>query len=138
LKSRKSFIFLAFKASETNLLIPQELASAKHEMGDDKYLQEFECSFNAAVEGSYYGKIINELEEKNQITTIPREELSKTYCAWDLGISDSTAIWVAQVVGKEIRLLDFYEIIVKDWILMLVGFVIMDGMMQLNFYLMMW
>jgi hypothetical protein len=100
---------LEFKASETELIIPTELASAKAEMGDDKFRQEFECSFNAAVEGSYYGKIINELEEKNQITTIPREALSKTYCAWDLGISDSTAIWVAQIVGKEIRLVDFYE-----------------------------
>jgi hypothetical protein len=100
---------LEFKASETNLLDATELASAKNEMGDDKYQQEFECSFNAAVEGSYYGQIINDLEVKNQITTIPKEALSKTYCAWDLGISDSTAIWVAQVVGKEIRLVDFYE-----------------------------
>ena len=100
---------LEFKASETGLIIPTELASAKAEMGDDKFRQEFECSFNAAVEGSYYGKMINELEEKNQITTIPREILSKTYCAWDLGMSDSTSIWVAQVVGKEIRLVDYYE-----------------------------
>jgi len=100
---------LEFKASETGLIIPTELASAKAEMGDDKFRQEFECSFNAAVEGSYYGKMINELEEKNQITTIPRETLSQTYCAWDLGMSDSTSIWVAQVVGKEIRLVDYYE-----------------------------
>jgi len=100
---------LEFKASETGLIIPTELASAKAEMGEDKFRQEFECSFNAAVEGSYYGKMINELEEKNQITTIPREILSKTYCAWDLGIADSTSIWVAQVVGKEIRIVDYYE-----------------------------
>ena len=100
---------LEFKASQTKLLDANELSSAKNEMGEDKYNQEFECSFNAAVEGSYYGQIINDLEKNNKITTIPREELAKTYCAWDLGISDSTAIWVAQVVGKEIRLVDFYE-----------------------------
>lgn len=108
-KSIDGWKLLEFKASETNLLDPSELASAKGEMGLDKYAQEFECSFNAAVEGSYYGQIINDLEEQNRITEIPREELSKTFCAWDLGISDSTAIWVAQVVGKEIRLVDFYE-----------------------------
>ena len=108
-KSDDGWKLLEFKASDTGLINPQELASAKAEMGEDKYAQEFETSFNAAIEGSYYGKIINDLEEDNRITTIPREELSKTYCAWDLGISDSTAIWVAQVVGKEIRLLDFYE-----------------------------
>ncbi len=104
-----NWTLLEFKSSDTNLIDKTELASAKVEMGDDKYNQEFECSFNAAVEGSYYGKLINELEEKKQITTIPREPLSKTYCAWDLGIADSTAIWVAQLVGKEIRLVDYYE-----------------------------
>ena len=108
-KGNDSWKLLEFKASQTKLLDATELASAKAEMGDDKYQQEFECSFNAAVEGSYYGQMINDLEAKNQITTIPRETLSKTYCAWDLGMSDSTAIWVAQVVGKEIRLVDFYE-----------------------------
>ena len=108
-KGDDKWSLLEFKASETGLIIATELALAKNEMGDDKYQQEFECSFNAAVEGSYYGQLINDLEVKNQITTIPREALSKTYCAWDLGIADSTAIWVAQVVGKEIRLVDFYE-----------------------------
>ncbi len=108
-KAEDGWKLLEFKASETKLLIPSELSSARNEMGDDKYNQEFECSFNAAVEGSYYGKLINDLEEQDRITTIPREELSKTFCAWDLGMSDSTSIWVAQVVGKEIRLVDYYE-----------------------------
>lgn len=108
-KSSDGWKLLEFKASETKLLDAGELSSAKNEMGEDKYNQEFECSFHAAVEGSYYGKIINDLEQQQRITIIPREELSKTFCAWDLGMSDSTAIWVAQVVGKEIRLLDYYE-----------------------------
>ena len=108
-RKQDDWALLEFKASETKLLDPQELASARNEMGEDKYQQEFECSFNAAVEGSYYGTIINDLEKDNKITTIPKETLSKTYCAWDLGMSDSTSIWVAQVVGKEIRLVDYYE-----------------------------
>jgi hypothetical protein len=31
------------------------------------------------------------------------------WTAWDLGIRDATAIWFAQVVGREIRILDYYE-----------------------------
>lgn len=31
------------------------------------------------------------------------------WTAWDLGIRDATAIWFAQVVGREIRLIDYYE-----------------------------
>jgi len=100
---------LEFKSSDTKLLNEQELTAARLEMGEDKFMQEFECSFNAPVEGSFYSKLINEIEEKAHITEIPRDDLCRSYTSWDLGISDSTAIWVAQVVGKEIRLLDFYE-----------------------------
>lgn len=100
---------LEFKASETGVVDDTELKAAKNEMGEDKYRQEFECSFDAAVEGSYYGQILNELEDKKHMQEIPREELSRTFTAWDLGMGDSTSIWVAQLVGSEIRLIDYYE-----------------------------
>jgi hypothetical protein len=100
---------LEFKASETGVVDDTELKAAKNEMGEDKFRQEFECSFDAAVEGSYYGPILNELEEKKHMQEIPREELSRTFTAWDLGMGDSTSIWVAQLVGTEVRLIDYYE-----------------------------
>jgi hypothetical protein len=100
---------LEFKASETGVVDEVELKAARNEMGEDKYRQEFECSFDAAVEGSYYGTMLNELEEKKHMQEIPREELSRTFTAWDLGMGDSTSIWVAQLVGTEVRLLDYYE-----------------------------
>jgi len=97
-----------FKASETGLLPIEELDAARKEMGEDKYMQEFECSFFAAVEGSYYGPIINGLPIE-RFTEFARDDLLKTYTAWDLGVGDSTAIWVAQVMGKEVRLIDYFE-----------------------------
>jgi len=100
---------LEFKASETGVVDEVELKAARNEMGEDKYRQEFECSFDAAVEGSYFGQILNELEDKKHMQEIPREELSRTFTAWDLGMGDSTSIWVAQLVGSEIRLIDYYE-----------------------------
>jgi hypothetical protein len=100
---------LEFKASQTGVIAQTELDAAKSEMGEDKYLQEFECSFNAAVEGSYYGQLLNELEAKNHIQEIPRDDICRTVTAWDLGMGDSTAIWVAQLAGSEVRLIDYYE-----------------------------
>jgi hypothetical protein len=100
---------LEFKASETGVVDDTELKAAKNEMGESKYRQEFECSFDAPIEGSYFGEILNELEEKKHMQEIPREELSRTFTAWDLGMGDSTSIWVAQLVGTEVRLLDYYE-----------------------------
>lgn len=100
---------LEFKASETKLVPESELKAARAEMGEDKYQQEFECSFHAAVEGSYYGKLMNELEEKNRLVEITRDDLCQTFTAWDLGMGDSTAIWVAQITGQEVRILDYVE-----------------------------
>ena len=108
-KTEEGWGLLEFKASETRVVDDVELKAAKNEMGEDKYRQEFECSFDAAVEGSYYGQILNELEEKKHMQEIPREELSRTFTAWDLGMGDSTSIWVAQLVGTEVRLIDYYE-----------------------------
>ena len=101
--------FLEFKASETGILDHQELAAAKAEMGEDKYRQEFECSFDAPVEGAYYGQLLNEADEQNRVTTIPKDNLARIVCSWDLGVSDSTCIWVAQIVGKEVQLIDATE-----------------------------
>jgi phage terminase large subunit len=100
---------LEFKASETGVVDETELKAAKNEMGESKFRQEFECSFDAPIEGSYYGEMLNELEDKKHMQEIPREELSRTFTAWDLGMGDSTSIWVAQLVGTEVRLLDYYE-----------------------------
>ena len=99
---------LEFKASETDILPQAELLAAKKEMGEDKYAQEFECSFAAAVEGSYYAALLNALPPE-RYKEFARDDLCKTYTAWDLGVGDSTAIWVCQTAGQERRLLDFVE-----------------------------
>jgi len=100
---------LEFKSSETGILDQEELDAAYKAMGESKFLQEFECSFAAPVEGAYYGSLINDIYTKGQVTDIPFDGIAKTFTAWDLGMGDSTAIWVAQVVGKEIHLIDFME-----------------------------
>ena len=108
-KVEEGWKYLEYKASQTNILPESELKAAYREMGEDKYRQEFECDFSSSVEGSYFGKLINDLERDHHITDFPRDDLCRSFTAWDLGMGDSTAIWVAQVVGKEIRLLDCVE-----------------------------
>lgn len=100
---------LEFKASETKLIAENELVDARKEMGDDKFNQEFECDFSASVEGSYYGKLIADLEAKGRMCEIVRDDLCITHVAWDLGMGDSTVLFVAQTVGQEIRIIDFVE-----------------------------
>jgi phage terminase large subunit len=107
-ETEPDWCLLEFKASQTGIVADDELKAAEREMGPDKYAQEFECSFQAAIEGAYYGKIINDMDA-GRFCQIAKDDLLKTYVAWDLGVGDSTALWVAQVLGKEIRLLDYIE-----------------------------
>lgn len=98
-----------FKASDTGILPPEELTAALKDMGEDQYNQEFECSFQAALLGAYYGKILAKLEADGQIGRVPWEPTIQVHVAWDLGIGDSTALWFAQIHRREVRLIDYYE-----------------------------
>ena len=98
-----------YKASETDILDDEELQAAKDVMSKDLYEQEFECSFQAAITGSYYGTIIEDLvREKRMVSNLFDEDIDvETW--WDLGMNDQTAIWFVQRYKKEIRLIDYYE-----------------------------
>ena len=99
---------IEFRADETGIIPPEELKAAEKEMGPAKFAQEFLCSFDSPVEGSYYAALLNALAPE-RFKEFARDDLCKTFTAWDLGVGDSTAIFVAQTSGKEVRLIDFVE-----------------------------
>ena len=96
------------RASQTGLLPDEELADAAKSMSEDQYLQEFECDFESAIVGSYYGKEMRQLTDQGRITRVEYDPMFKVNTAWDLGYSDDTAIWFYQVIHGEIRLLDYH------------------------------
>lgn len=100
---------LMLKASETGILEASELEDARKTMSVDQYEQEYECSFQAAIQGAYFGREMKQAEEDKRITRVPWEPKLKVHTAWDLGVGDSTAIWFVQQSGKEIRIIDYYE-----------------------------
>jgi phage terminase large subunit len=97
------------RASETSLIAAGELQDARKSLTQEQYDQEYECSFDAAVVGAYYGREIALAEKENRITKVPQERAADTYAAWDLGIGDSTAIWVFQIIGREWHFVHHYE-----------------------------
>lgn len=97
---------LMLKASETGLLDAKELTDAAKMMSDDEFAQEYECSFEAAVKGAYYGKEINQAEIDGRITSVPYDPRLPVHTAWDLGMADSTVVWFLQCVGAETRWID--------------------------------
>jgi phage terminase large subunit len=98
------------KASDTSILDQEELDEARRTMGDDRYEQEFECSFEAAIRGAYYAQEMKDAGNDGRITRVPYDPALGVITAWDLGIGDSTSIWFAQVLSTgETRIIDYYE-----------------------------
>ena len=59
--------------------------------------------------GSVFGNQIARAEMDGRIGRVPYDASAGTYAVFDLGISDSTAIWWFQMIGREIHLIDYYE-----------------------------
>lgn len=97
------------KASESGVLDEEELSDLRGDMTEAQYRQELECDFLAALEGSYYGEDIAKAEREGRVCPVPYDTNGQVYTAWDLGMDDYMSIWFAQIVGGEIRLVDYYE-----------------------------
>jgi hypothetical protein len=106
----EDWLIQILKASETGLISDKELALARSAMTEDEYAQEYECSFDAAIKGSYYGGLIEAAESEGRIGhVVYYDESAPVYSCWDLGIGDHTAIWTFQVIGPEYHWLSYYE-----------------------------
>lgn len=66
------------------------------------------------VRGAYYLSELNRTKEDGRITYVPVDPIKPIYAFFDIGgtghKSDATAIWMAQFIDKEIRLIDYYEV----------------------------
>ena len=109
-KHDPNWFFAEYKASETHIIPETELAMARSQMTPDQYEQEFECSFEASVQGAIYAREVRAAREDGRITTVPYDPMLQVDTDWDLGMDDSTAIWFSQESpGGEIRFIDYYE-----------------------------
>ncbi len=68
-----------------------------------------EESFEAANEGYYFSKMMSVARQERRICHVPYDETAKTYSAWDIGIGDANAIFIFQLVGKEVHCIEYYE-----------------------------
>jgi len=75
----------------------------------DNYDHIWEGAFLTHHEGAYYSLEMRDANAQGRITAVPYETISPVITAWDLGIGDTTAIWFAQMIGPETRLIDHYE-----------------------------
>lgn len=103
------WFYRMLKASQTGIIPEAELAQWRSQMSEEEYAQEFECSFVAPVSGAFYAKDIEKLRADKRIGKVPYEPGISVHTAWDLGIDDATCVWFFQLIGREIRIVDYIE-----------------------------
>jgi phage terminase large subunit len=99
---------------DTKAVDPEVLAIEKEELfektgTDDHFMQEYYVSFEASVQGAYFGKQMADADKGKRITKVPWEPTITVDTFWDLGVNDTTSIWFIQTVGREIRVIDYLE-----------------------------
>ena len=94
----------------TQVISEEEIEDLRKRGVDEEVIQaEYYCSFVGGIRGSYFSDQIKLAERDGRITKVPWEAALPVYTAWDLGVGDATAIWFYQVLGREIRFIDYFE-----------------------------
>ncbi len=103
------FFTMLLPASVSKILPESELDGAKKDMAHrpGAYEREFECSFDAAIEGAIYGSEIEKLRAQKRVVDFPPEPSVPAHTFWDIGMSDFGCVWLVQFSGRDILLLDY-------------------------------
>lgn len=79
----------------------------------DSYNHIWEGDYESVVEGAYYASALTQAKEEGRIGRVAADPLMTIRLFADIGgtgaKADAFAMWAAQFVGHEIRVLDYYE-----------------------------
>jgi phage terminase large subunit len=79
----------------------------------DSYEHIWEGAYVTVIEGAYYARSLTQAKTDGRIGRIPADPLMTLRAFVDIGgtgaRADAFAMWIAQFIGKEIRVLDYYE-----------------------------
>jgi len=96
--------------NDTGLVSREEIEEERDSgMSDEMIEQEYFCSFEGAVEGSYYSKELKRIREDNRLTQVPFAVGIPVNTFWDIGQNDTCAVWFHQHVGVQHRFIYCFE-----------------------------
>ena len=79
----------------------------------DGYGHTWEGDYVTVMAGAYFAKVLREAKDQQRIGRVSADPLLPVYTFHDIGgagaKADAYSIWVVQFVGREIRVLDYYE-----------------------------
>jgi len=99
-----------------NPFFPEELERERQRDLDrypERYPHVWEGDYARAMDGAYFARDLQEAKAQGRITRIGPDFMLPIRAFFDLGgagaSADAMAIWIAQFVGREIRVLDYIE-----------------------------
>lgn len=109
---------LQYRSSHSDAILdPLEMMEEERRDGmpDELIRQEYLCDWAAALVGSYFGDLLEMLEKRGGLNPFEHEP-GDAFTWWDLGIDDSTAMWLFQLnhLGG-VDIIDYYENNGKPW-----------------------
>jgi phage terminase large subunit len=79
----------------------------------DQYAHIWEGDYASVLTGAYYAKQIAEMKSQGRLGNVSADPLMTIRAVWDIGgtgaKADACSIWICQFVGREIRVLNYYE-----------------------------
>ena len=105
------WFYIQLSIEDTKHIPMEEIEKERREglLSEDMIQQEYYCSFDMGVEGSYYSRYIDVCKREQRIGDQPWENGFKVHTAWDIGVRDHTAIIFFQTIGQTVRIIDCYE-----------------------------
>lgn len=101
---------------QDNPRFPAELEQERQDclrMDPDQYPHIWDGDYVTLVSGAYYSKSLIKAKEDGRISRVAADSLLTHRAFVDIGgtgaRADAFAMWIAQFVGREVRVLDYYE-----------------------------
>jgi hypothetical protein len=116
------WFFEKLTADECRVYSPMQLQDILEQLqdthgedyGKSLWLQEYYCSFDAAIPGSIWGDCVTKAEVAGRILDFEPDHTSPVHTAWDLGRTDDTSIWFYQFKGPWLDIFDHHSSSLKD------------------------
>lgn len=102
--------FVVFMNYKDNPWFPESLRiemEAMKQADYDKYLHVYGGQCKVVLTGSIYAKELKRAYEDSRIGLVPWDPMAVVDTFWDLGRADATAVWYAQTVAQQVRVLEY-------------------------------
>ena len=121
-ETQPSWFAQRLTAEQTGCFTPEALQNELHEIQSEHgtdygyalWLQEYFCSFDAAIPGSIWGDCVKQAEDQGRVLNFTIDPQQPVQTAWDLGRTDDTSIWWYQITPTRIDVFDHHSSSLKD------------------------